>query len=222
MTAYRIEVPLTTRNKLDGIIYVLKNKYKIDPIVENFVVPSANENVNTVNSLVYWNVSGFQIPGSSTNLPWVQLSFPNRYIFPTAYSMGSPYKSGAIFSFAKVWDVYGIYENDESNEVNWKLLKTDDTSESTYCVYLSGDMCNDNRTGTFVLRQNYLRKGFKHLRWRLKVQSPSSNYYFSTSGLDVYGTLSSSNTLSRFVNMNTCYCRFSRSRIFVSVIFCVA
>jgi hypothetical protein len=97
--------------------------------------------------------------------------------------------------FSTEWYVYGIQEGDESNENRWDLLSTNKNTESTYCITVtSSGGCNDLRVGTYNIKNNST-KGYRHLRWRQKTPC-CGGYYFSTTGIDVYGTLSSSPTLS--------------------------
>lgn len=215
MEALRKDVPLAKKNELNGIIYLLKSNFSIDPIINSYVIPSASVSSSSTSSLVYWNVTNYQIRGSSRNLPWVQLSFPNRYIFPSAYSMRGVFQVNNRFSHAKSWNVYGIHEGAENNEEKWDLLATNNTSESTYCNLVDEDgYCEDNRTGTFTLKPLPSSRGYRSLRWKYKTGSPSTNYYFSTSGLDVYGILSSSQVLSLSKKGKTCIRRYS-SRSFI-------
>ena len=115
--------------------------------------------------------------------------------------------------FAKTWNVYGIFEGDENNEEKWDLLGTNNTSESTYCTTTYNECCADNNIGTFTLKPMPSNKGYKHIRWRSEVASCSSgtSHWFATSGIDVYGTLSSS-PFKQDKNVNTCFCRCSIHR----------
>ena len=146
--------------------------------------------------------------------------FPKSFIFPTAYSLRSPYDAdGGRYSHAKIWNAYGIYEGDEDNEANWELLATNETSESNYCNVVDSDgYCNSKDVGSFTLKPYQSSKGFKYLRWRYKVGSPSKDYYFSTSAIDVYGTLSSSSTIIRNKKGNTCFCRCSVYRFLITAL----
>lgn len=198
-----VNAPLVTKNALNGIIYKLKNEYKVDPIASNIVVPSSvNDFHGTCKTLVYWNESVFDAGDHiKYSNPWFQLSFPNGLIFPTAYSMrGVP---GGYY-FPSTWEVLGIPEGKENEESSWDLLATNSRSESTYCKTLSSDGtgCNDTiNVGTFTLKQT--SKGYKHLRWRLKTVF-SGNPFFPSSGVDVYGVLSTS--LNIFKNKMTIVC----------------
>lgn len=218
MKVTKVESPLVTPNELNGIIYKLKNDLKIDPIKGKHVVPSSiKDGIGTASILVNWDSLEYNAVGSETDLPWVQLSFPKGYIFPTAYSMRGVYKDeNTGYIFATSWDVFGIKEGDEKDENKWELLATNTSSESTYCektfyFIFGGYFCQDNRTGTFTLKPIQSTEGFKHIRWRLKTSS-CNDFAFATSGIDVYGTLF---TVPRILK-KTVYCRCSsHSRIFV-------
>ena len=206
-------VPLTTKNQLDGIISKLKNS-GISPIDDNYVVPSAKkDNQGSNKTLVLWDSLLYQAGNGAKIDSWVQLSFPKGLIYPTAYSMRGSYGSSWWPCFAKTRNVYGIFEGDENNEEKWDLLGTNNTSESTYCNSASSyEYCADNNIGTFTLKPMPSNKGYKHIRWRSEVASCGGNFhYFATSGIDVYGTLSSSPSKQN-KNANTCFCRCSIHR----------
>ena len=195
MKIYRLDVPLTTKNALNGIIYTLNNTYKINPLKQKYVVPSSFGTAHGhLTSLVDWQDEYVAGQGSEENPPWVQLTFPRGVIFPTAYSMRGV---SSQYSFAKSWYVYGISKGDEFNKNNWRLLGENDTSQSTFCNILLGDGCADTRTGTFELRTTFSNEGFRHLRFVAKEHSPSDRYFFSTSGIDIYGKYIFSETIHR-------------------------
>jgi len=182
-----VDAQLVTRNALNGIIYKLKNVYKVDPITSNIVVPSSvNDIKGTCKTLVYWNESLFDAGDDKLyKYPWFQLSFPSGLIFPTAYSMRGV--SGGFY-FPSTWEVFGIPEDKENDESSWDLLATNSRDESTYCKIIVGSGCNDAvNVGTFTLKET--SKGYKHLRWRLKTVYGNGNPYFPSSGVDVYGVL---------------------------------
>ena len=124
--------------------------------------------------------------------------------------------SSSGYSFSKSWDVYGIRNGDENNKNNWKLLGQNDTTQSTYCKTISSTNsgCKDGRTGTFSLSTSYLTEGFKHLRWVGREFSPSDRLFFTTSGIDVYGTLVFSNIIPR----NTCRYTHKLQQFMISVL----
>ena len=189
MKVTKIESPLVTKNELNGIIYMLKNSLKINPIKEKLVIPSSSSNNNKASVLVNWD--SFSFSAGDKSLPWVQLSFPKGYIIPTAYSMRGSSNKGYTYSFPTSWDVYGIKEGDENDESKWKLLATNKSSESSYCNPTTpGGGCNSTSVGTFTLQpMQATEQGFKHLRWRQKTSSYDGATIFPISGIDVYGTL---------------------------------
>ena len=100
------------------------------------------------------------------------------------------------YYFPSSWDVFGSPEDEESNENNWDLLATNNYDESTYCRTLDSSRCNDpTNVGTYLL--NDTKKGYKHLKWRLKNAFGNKNPFFPTSGIDVYGILSNSMDLGK-------------------------
>jgi hypothetical protein len=219
---FNIEAPLVTENELNGIIYKLKNELKVNPINDGYVIPSAiRDNVGTPSILVNWDSLIYQAgPGSATNLPWIQLSFPKGYIFPTAYSMRGVYETNTGRTFAIEWNVYGIFEGDENSENKWELLVTNNNTESTYCNTLYNSGYQDERVGTFTLPK-IPTKGYRHSRWREKTPN-IAYYYFVSSGLDIYGTYSSSPTLNSSPTQNinkkqySCYYSFAIYRLIIS------
>ena len=215
MKIIKVESPLVTENELNGIIYKLRNDLNVDPIKAKYVVPSSIKDcAGTASIIVNWDSSVYQAVGDSSNFPWIQLSFPKGYIFPTAYSMREVYREFSLFTFATSWDVFGIKEGYEKDENSWELLATNNLNESTYCTGSSHFGCNDNRTGTFTLKQTKSAEGFKHLRWKLKT-SCNDYYCFATSGIDVYGTLVNVPKILKF----TVHCRCSsHSRIVTALL----
>lgn len=207
MTEYIIEAPLVTWNMLNGIIYKLKNELMLDPIDNNLIIPSSiRSSSGNPSRLVYWNSYIYSAgAGSPLDLPWVQLSFPRGFFFPTAYSMRGVYLNDTFgYYFATEWNVYGIEEGAENDESKWHLLATNNNTESIYCNIVNNiGGCTDINVGTFTLK-NMSTNGYKHLRWRQKV-SCCDKYYFATSGLDIYGTfyIPPNYKYNRF----SCYCR---------------
>ena len=119
---YFVKAPLVTKNKLNGIIFKLKNNFKIDPIVEKIIVPSSvYEYYGTSKTLIYWNETRFTAGECSKySKPWFQLYFPDGFIYPTAFSMRGV-SSRSVFPSS--WDVLGIPAGQEDNEKNWIFLQ---------------------------------------------------------------------------------------------------
>ena len=130
-------------NELKDIIYTLKTKYKVtNPIEENFVKPiSIGGRQGNINTLVLWDSEGYgttKVSGS-----YVQLSFPQSTIYPTAYSFKGPVsQSSTWWCYTKAWNIYGIKEGDEDKDVNsWDLLGSNNTQEAPYCHTLNSGAC---------------------------------------------------------------------------------
>ena len=174
---------------MSEIINKLKTSYGVsDPISSNYVDPSAIGNAGSIDTLIMWN-SFYYFAGPSKSA-WFQLTFPYRFIYPSAYSMRGVYdKSNPNgCQYAKSWYVYGIHEGDEDDSNKWELLGINDTSQSLYCRVLVGSLegCQDKNVGSFTLKPMKSQNGFRHIRW---VTKETSHSYFGVSGLDVYGTL---------------------------------
>ena len=165
VTVPEVEVQLTVQNELNGIISKLKQTYSDDEIIANYATPSSIHDI-TGNSkeLITWEYFRYMAgAGSASNYPWIQLYFPNGYIYPTAYSMRGNTNTPC---FCKEWNVYGIHEGDINTEGNWELLGQNDTSQSIYCVKDSSSYCNDARVGTFTMKSMISNRGYKYIRWR--------------------------------------------------------
>ena len=202
---------------LKGIIYKIVNSLGVsDPIASNLVVPAASGTyAGNVSTLVLWDLKSFQTAGT-TGKPWVQLEFPKRYIFPSAYSMRgiAPGENGGCF--ANKWKVYGIYEGDIDVPDYWVALGINDTTEAPYCNKISiYNNCNDFNVGTFTMRRISLEKGFRYIRWVFEssISNCGQMHYFATSALDVYGTLSDKKILKKRVS-----CRNSNRATLLNII----
>ena len=194
----------TEGNELKGIIYQLKTKYKIkNPIDKYIVLPTSNGGRNgDISTLVLWNSNGYGTTKVSGT--YVQLTFPQSIIHPTAYSFKGPVSSSTMWwCYTKAWNIYGIREGDEDKDVNsWDLLGSNNTQETPYChTPNSGGWCNDASIGTYHLNVAS-NKMYKHIRWIMTEGcSPSScnPSGFGLGGIDVYGTLIN--------KMKICSCR---------------
>jgi len=173
-----------TGNYLNGIIYKLKNDLKIDPISKNYVeVLSMGTRTGNINSLIAWNGT---FSTSFDSKSWFQLTFPERYVFPTHYSFKGP---GDGWCFALEWNVYGIYEGDQSNSNKWVLLASNNAYNSNFC---SGhtDYTYGSSVGLFSLTYTNSQTGFRAIRWITSKSSTScSSPCFTLGGLDIFGTL---------------------------------
>ena len=216
-----VEAQLTAKGELKGIIYKLKQKFDDEIIIRDYVYPSAFKDYPNLKNetLVKWNYYQYMSgPGSQTNLPWIQLSFPNCFIFPTAYSLRGVNNGASCYS--KSWDVYGIHDGDENKgKESWELLGANDTSQSTYCVTTSS-YCNSLNIGSFTLKPMQSSVGFKHLRWVSRETAGCTNYYMTTSAVDVYGTLSLSSILRKAKRRGvTCYSRCGTIHYIIAIMF---
>ena len=178
-------------NELKGIIYTLKTKYKIyDPISSNVVVPqSYGQELGNIGTLVLWNESRWRTGQYSD--AWVQLTFPNRKIIPTAYSLKS---CPGGCSYATSWIVYGFnsYES-YYNESYWDILSENiDSDNSVFCANkINGGMCDDTSVATFQMNKvnKNSKKGYDTIRWKRLASSDPTNPRFTTAALEIYGTL---------------------------------
>ena len=92
---------------------------------------------------------------------------------------------------------------------------TNSSNESSYCNSPSGYGCRSKDVGTFTLKPMHLTEGFRHLRWRLKtLYNDDGRYAFSTSGIDVYGTL----VIVPRIKKCTFYCRCASHPRIVAVV----
>ena len=146
-----------------------------------------------VESIVLWNTDFYGT--SFTTNAWIQLTFPKRYIFPTAYSL----RGSKGWVHAKSWNVYGIHEGDEEKgDSSWDLLGQNDSTQSPYCNQEAAE-CASNDVGTLTLKPMPSLQGYRSIRWMSTVDASSEHPTFMTSGVDVYGIL----TKSKFNDIST-------------------
>ena len=199
----------TELTEFKGITYALKRIYNItDPIESNFIIPSAKgSRYGHAETLVLWNEIVFGDILSKDS--WIELTFPNRFVFPTAYSFRGPSsKSGTFgYCYAKSWDVYGIHEDDEDKPNKWSFLGSNDVNQSsTFCKKLteSSQQCDDSSIGTFKLKRRRSKIGYRHIRWIMKEGGGKncSAWALTVSGIDIYGTLSTSKISKDYCQSN--------------------
>ena len=183
-------------HELKGIIYKLKEVLGVkDPIASNYVIPSSvgdRDSSYNVKSLVLWNANFYGT--SYVANAWIQLTFPKRYIFPTAYSLKG-YKN---YCHAKSWNVYGIHEGDENKDKSsWDLLGENDTTQSPYCNPPASGCASDS-VGTLTLKPLPSVQGYRSIRWMTTENSASCRPTFMVSAVDVYGIL----TNVKFIDIN--------------------
>ena len=178
-------------DELKGIIYTLRTRYKIDdPMSSHIVVPqSYGQELSDIRTLIFWNASKWRTGMHSD--AWVQLTFPNRKIIPTAYSLKSI--TGGL-TYAHSWKVYGFnsYESYYS-ESHWDVISENTENDNpAFCAKKSnGGMCDDTTVATFKMSNanKISPKGYDTIRWKLITPKIENNPRFSTAALEVYGTL---------------------------------
>lgn len=178
----------TNENELTGIIWKLKNEYNIsNPISSRLVVPSSSlVTQGKLSTLVLWDRTYLQVM-ETNNVSWVQLSFPNSLIFPSAYSLRGVMKNDTVYPlcFSKAWNVFGILEKGKKKE----LISSNSVNESQYCAQSSGN-CYDLLVGSFDINKNISDKGYTAIRWETtELGGTCTKYFFSASAIDVYGVL---------------------------------
>lgn len=211
------DVPLKTHNELNGIINRLRDFYKINTL--DYVVPSSfYDRQGDKKTLVLWDSLLYQSGNDNISNAWFQLTFSKNYIYPSSYSMRGVYDGKGTYFCPTSWVVYGIYYGDEDKQDKWVELGVNNISESIYCNNMdSNGGCSDKNIGTFMLKRKNYKKGFKHMRWQLLTTI--KYYYFATSGVDIYGSLSFCENNKCRANCKTSYCRCSRHQFIVVILF---
>ena len=185
--------PVTPQgNEFRGIFYQLKNKYHIaDPIRDGVYPSSFGTEFGNIGTLVMWNETKWRTDQDKN--AYAMLSFPDRKIIPTAYSMRG-IKGG--YTFQVKWIVYGITnENLFKDPSYWDILSDDDYIGSNFCQELNNDgWCDYLSISTFQMNKiNHSYKAYSHIRFVQKEGKDDSNPRFAASGIDIYGTLISVN-----------------------------
>ena len=187
---------LPNGHNLSGIIYTLRSKYGInDPITNEIIIPYCNNNVTSIpNNIILWTGfwgSGF---GSESLQVYLELKFPDRYIFPTGYSLKG---SKLDYYYPTEWKVYGYNEEQrDKGEDLWTLLEHRTlTSDIPSCNQATDKKCNSESVGTFVFANQMPKFGYRYLRW-IAVKSSESGPRLAASALDLYGALSKKSTFS--------------------------
>ena len=204
---------------LKGIIYEIKEKYGItNPVKRKIVLANSSGNKeNTHDAVILWDKKSWQ--SAPANNPWIQLDFPKGFIQPTAYSIRGvkPFDQRC---FAKTWDVFGIYNNDENNKTKWIKLASNKSSETNFCKNTVKNACFDFSVGTYNLESMKSSKGFRHIRFVLTETVENefcigeNNHYFATSGIDIYGTLYTFYSPCTIANTRRSYLFFLRIFVF--------
>lgn len=193
MSLPKVIGPVTPKDGLLSIIYELKNTYEIaDPISKNIVIPSSSKvNQGNIESMINWNAEVFQTGLKKGENVYFQLAFLSRYLFPTAYSIrGVP--SNLNRFYATKWKVEGFNFGEEEDEKKWVLLAENNSSEGDFCG--TGKNCNGKKVATFRTKET--KKGFRYIRFTsLDTSGDDGTIHFTSSGVDVYGTLRTASNL---------------------------
>ena len=218
MSLPKVIGPVYPNNDLSGIIYQIKNVYNIaNPISNNIVVPSSSKiTVGVIETMIMWNADCFQTFLVRGQNVYFQLEFPNRYIYPTAYSIrGVPSSYGRYY--AAKWKVEGFNFGEEEDKNQWKLLAENTSSEGDYCGH--NIVCDGKKIATFPIPKT--NKGFRYIRFTPLESSGDDEYmHFTSSGIDIFGTLRTYSNLP--CTYNICNAKSSSSfNLFVMIcIFC--
>lgn len=175
-------------NSLRGIIYQIVNKYGIkNPLTSKIIeLDSPTTKGGELETIVLWNNDCWKTYIEKPNEAYVQMKFPGRFLFPSAYSIRGTNVSS---HYAKSWDVFGFNEGDEENRNNWELLAKHTAAEGNFCDNIK--LCNTKAIATYMISQR--TKGFRYIRWSATESSTSNiDNHFATSGIEVYGLLSKS------------------------------
>ena len=184
-------------NSLSGIINHLKEQYSINnPREKGIVVPTASSTYQGSIDTVVTHGSSVWITAHDSP-PYLQLQFPGRYLFPVGYSLRGV-KAGNTWCYSKRWRLEGFNPGEENDTSKWDLLARNSSLEQNFC--LNEAECQTLNVSTYNMRPT--RKGYQYIRWTgEEMACKEIKFRFSTSGVDVYGTLS---TKQRRQNIKTC------------------
>ena len=185
-------------NTLCGIVNHLREQYSIsDPVESRIIVPNASStnqgNINTtlMHTNSVWNTK-------SDSPPYYQLQFPGRYLYPIGYSLQGVTQSNVKWCYSKRWRVEGFNPGEENDPSKWDLLARNSSSEQNFCLQQTG--CQTLSISTYNMKKP--KKGYQYIRWTSEELSCAAvTNRFTTSGVDVYGTLS---TIQRRGDLRTC------------------
>ena len=198
-------------NYLSGIINEIKTKYNFsNPIKNGMIIPtSSKEELGDVGTVVLWNENVFRTRLEGDNI-YVQLMFPNRYLFINAYSLRGIYDEEHYNrDYAKKWRVEGFNVGEEDDRRKWTLLAENTSSEGDYCG--TGMYCQSLNIATFTTKR--INRGFRYIRWTATASSnPGSYLNFATSGIDVYGKLILETTYFSMMK-KLCSCKLKTNRL---------
>lgn len=169
-------------NPLDGIINKIK-KYSDDPISDNIVVPSALQSGwGSCNYSITWDGNFASLSGENKN--YLIIRFPERYLFPTHYTIRG---TSVAYHYQKTWTVHGYNKGEENNKDSWTLLADNESTFDTFCGNEEG--CITTRRST-IFSMIPSKKGFEYIRFTT-TSTITSGDHFTTSGIEFFGILSS-------------------------------
>ena len=218
MTLPSVIGPINSKgNPPDGLINEIKTKYSIaNPITAGIVTPTASATQKgSVDTVILWD--SFNWYTSIDSGSYLQLFFPKRYIFLSGYSLRGIADG---FHYQKKWRVEGFNIGEENDKDKWTLLARNTSTERSFC---NNNGCNNNgcqstSIATYSIPQ--INKAFQYIRWTYEEPSCSGYERIATSGVELYGTLSSVATISRKKNLCTQRaCLLYRSNMFVIMTF---
>ena len=209
---------LSKGHNLKGIISILRDKYNIyDPISENIIIPYSNLNkYYTAEELVIWEKSWASYFSNETIQVYLEFKFPKRHFFPTGYSFKSP---NVNVYFQTEWIVYGYNEGEENAESLWDVLEHRFlTSDIPFCDKAESTVCNQNSVGTFSLSNQHPKKGYRYIRWVPLKSTTEQGPRLVSGGIDIYGTLSEYNFLTRPLHKTFIQCNKPNYSIFLIIL----
>ena len=175
--------------EFNGVISKIKKQCNNDPkIILEKVIPTANSpGVGELNTVVLWNASRWT--AKEDNYEWIELTFPQKYLFPSSYSIRANFNSD--YCFAKRWSVYGIKEGDENNMKKWRNIGNSTYSDnSSFCRRLNTNgICKTPGVGTYKLNITHQKEGFRSIRWVLREGSCKNTSILAMSAIEIYGKL---------------------------------
>ena len=194
-------------NPPDGLINAIKTVYGIEnPLTAEIIkLDKSSTYKGNIETVVLWN-SGWR---TNTEVDsYVQLQFPKRFVFLSGYSLKG---SGGFYS--KKWRVEGFNQGEENDKSKWILLARNTSTERGFCGN-EGSNCGSYSFVTYCV--NLLNKGFQYIRWTGESSSNdgSSSCRFSVGGIELYGTLSTVNSLAKRKTRN--FCTYRACLIYVS------
>ena len=208
-----ITVPFNDTGEHHGLFNTLNKHFGVDLLGEKYVdLTSSEKYTGEISTLVNHGTGHYQSKSASCDT-FMQITFLKGFIFPTGYTLKG--KNG--HSYSKSWYVYGIHRGDENFKSKWDVLAINDTSQSTYCSPETSSInCGDTKVGSFKLKPQRSKKGYKHIRMQLKEGS-NNNCPFLTEGIDFYGSILLSETL--VCMRSICLHRYNKHYMIMIVVF---